>query len=51
MNVFSSAASSACVCRSTNNSNGHDLGLGGSPNFVSGSTFQAKASRGYDFRL
>lgn len=34
-----------------NNSNGYDLGLGGSPAFVSGGSYKAKTSRGYDFGL
>lgn len=34
-----------------NNKNGYDLGIGGSPQFISGGTFQARTSRGYDVGL
>jgi predicted porin len=34
-----------------NNKNGYDLGVGGSPQFVSVGTFQARTSRGYDLGL
>lgn len=49
-NLSKRTALYATVAR-INNKNGYDLGLGGSPNFVAGGTFQAKSSRGYDVGL
>ncbi|RZL88483.1 MAG: porin [Variovorax sp.] len=34
-----------------NDKNGYDLGMGGSPAFVSSGTFKAKSSRGYDLGI